>query len=585
MPQSTNALRTIFPPLVIGLLALLNAGRVWFFLDGIWDDNTWLFSIYATSSLDEFLNTGLRDQRRELLGTFSYYLLSLHKSTVWFYPLLHALNLSTQILCPILLYFLLRNLFKTRPGLSLFAAFAMIAFPLDHTLPYISSLNYRISMTLSLFSLLSTERALAANRLRPLHSSFALLSAALSQYIFLEASIAFEPARLLLIWMIHSQSPAPSPFLLRQSLLRWAPFVLLSLPLIYSKLRYKPYGMYTGTYPGDPLFFLDGRYVFNSFLQIIDYGRRDLSQATRLDNSWAIALGLGACCLFYLAINRITFRDETRDSALPSSLWSRLQAGVAREWPTARAALILGTLFFIPGAGISLYYHLPFVEEQHNTHASLLHFGTALLLGTSLYLLRSLFAPIKQAIPITICLATLLGFGVFVNNKHLDLYAHSWDEQSRFLKAFLARFPSLPEHATFFFDVKNKALLSDLRNPIDFEFPINLFFATSDTPQQFRRYLAMTPDEWRSYHPEVDRWTSPRATTVIRPARWHNGPSEEILRASDLIFIWYRDGELLVNREILQRHPDVEYRQWIDKNFPQLPPAGRYVFREKLHGL
>lgn len=506
-------------PVIIGLIALLSSGRVWSLQDGIWDDNTWLFSIYFTDNLQGYLNTGFVEMRRELLGTFFYYFFLLHKHTDFFYPVLHAINLTSQVMCPIMLYWLIRSLFENRRPLAFLIAMSMIAFPLDHTLSYVSAVNYRISLLLSLFSLFATERALNGGQIRYAHFAVALITAGLSYYVFLEARVALEPARLLIIRLALSRTASARAATLATALRYWLPFVLLALLLAYYKHAYKPYGLYEGVYSFDPFFFVNVNAVLGNLKDIWNYHWREFAQARLLPNHLAAVLGLGAAGLSLVALRHLSpFLHSGKAGASPrhGSLTNILDG----EWPVVRTSLLLGAAFFVPPAALSMYAHLPFVGDQHNTHASLIQIGAACILGTACYLPYHMSAHMKRPLLVSTCLALLLGTGVFFNNKYLDLYAHSWDEQSRFLNVFLKRFPSLPDHAIFFFDVRTNALFSDLRNPIDFEFPLSLLYATSTDSKNFRRYLASTLEEYRSYHPAEDRWTNPNSAAVTRRTRW-----------------------------------------------------------------
>ncbi len=568
-------------PFLIVALALLSFGRIWWIRDGIWDDNTWLASIYSTGSLQEFLNAGFVELRRELLGIFFFYFLSLHKTTGYFYPLLHAINLLTQILCPLFLYYLVRDLFPDKPLLAAVTALCWVVFPLDHTLPYISSINYRLGMTLSLASLLCTERAVTAKQLRLPPLLLALLAAGFSQYVFLEPTIALEPGRALVVWMALSRRAPSQPIGVSAVALRMLPFVLLTTPVMLHKLLYKPFGLYEGIYPSDPLFFIHPKQMMESLQAILSFERRELGRAFKLDNFWAIVLGAVAATLSFAALRTPSppASGGSRDREMSMNRWERV-TGFFRE--CCSAPLILGTVFFVFPASLFFYAHLPFVGEQHNTHAALLQVGFALLAGSAMWLGCHLAVLRTTPAVVSLALALLFGSGVCFNNKYLDLYFDSWREQSVFLNSFLARFPSLPDRAVLFLDVRDNAIFSDLRNPIDFEFPINLLYATSTDPKQFRRFLVSTPDEYRSSHSTPDTWNTPGDILIDRRTRW----GTEILKTEHVIVIQYRDGRLLVSREILLREPDIHYSTWLkDDDFPSLPLPSRYVLRKKVEGL
>lgn len=577
-------------PLVLAAFALLSYGRVWLLHDGIWDDNTWLFSRYATGSLREFLETGFVELRRESQGAFLYSLLSLYRSTDWFYPLLHSINLTVQILAPILLYHLVRNLWPNNAALAMFIALSLIAFPLDHTLPYISAINYRLSLLLSLFSLFCTERALATGRLRPTPLVLALLSGGISSYVFLEAGIALEPARLLIVWHVLSRTPFPHLASLGPATISWSPFALLAIPLVYFKLRYKPYGLYEGMYPGDPLFFLDLGYVWDSLRQIYVFERMELKRAVTLDSAWATVLAACAVVLVFITIMKAERSPRSGELLLDAAARPILTSALGAAWSSSWASLVFGLVLFIPPASLFLYAHLPFAGEQHNTHAALLQLGSSFILGTGLWLLYRTGSHLQRPRLLALCLSLVLAGGVFINNKYLDLYFHSWQEQSRFLDLFLQRFPGLPDKAAFFFDVRDSAYFSDLRNSADFEFFLNLSYATSTAPEKFHRYHAYSMEQYRPYrvYPPEEfskdlmrrRWPPPGQAVIINPTHW----GTDVFHAADFIVVRYRDNELLVNREILRRYPDIEYKLWLDKDFPLLPAPAQYVFRKKLEG-
>ena len=57
---------------------------------------------------------------------------------------------------------------------------------------------------------------------------------------------------------------------------------------------------------------------------------------------------------------------------------------------------------------------------------------------------------------------------------------------------------------------------------------------------------------------------------------------KEILNPCEFIIVHYRNGEFLVNREILIKYPDIPYKAWADKDFPKLPEPTVYPLRYKL---
>ena len=42
----------------------------------------------------------------------------------------------------------------------------------------------------------------------------------------------------------------------------------------------------------------------------------------------------------------------------------------------------------------------------------------------------------------------------------------------------------------------------------------------------------------------------------------------ESIKSDEMTLVYYRDGRILVNREIVEQHPKVVYRAWADKDLP-----------------
>src|SRR4030066_2442096 len=97
---------------VIAAIAIISYGRIYFFNDIVWDDNCWLLAAYASSNLEQFLNTGFYELRRVPMGAFLYYLFSLHKTTNHPYLIWHTINIIVQVITPVFLYLFIKGLFR-----------------------------------------------------------------------------------------------------------------------------------------------------------------------------------------------------------------------------------------------------------------------------------------------------------------------------------------------------------------------------------------------------------------------------------------------------------------------------------------
>lgn len=554
------------PLIIVTFLAFLAYGRVWLIRDVIWDDNGWLLSAYASDGLWQFLNTGFVEGRRVPLGVFLHGLFGLYRDTAYFYFVWHALNLLTVTIPPLLLYLMLRELFPARQRLVLLVALAYVAFPLDYTLPYASGINYRLGLLFGLASLYLTVVSATPERVRPGRLAAALAAAAISYYVFLEAAIALESARLYLIARRRHDPAASRQVWTRRTLTVAAWFTLLCAPLIIYKLAYKTYGIYAGIYGFDPGFLLRfwdiakaaGHFAFSDWFLLA----RHLDAAS---GATFVAGALGAAAAFVL-LRRLATANALRE---PKE---------TRRGRETVHFLALALLLTLPSALLFHAFNRPISWGMNSTHAALSQAGYAMLLGIVLHAGVGQARQQRRSWP-TAVLALWMGSGIFFSNLNTDQYRESWAQQSRFWHAFMDRFPTLPERAVFFFDVRDNALYPDPVNYYDFELQLNLLYATSREPQHFRRYAAYTMEELKLSASGMPVGIVPDMPAITRTT--HLG--HDIIDPAEFIVVRYRNGKLLVNDEIVHEVPGIPYKIWADKPVPTFPQSVvGYPLRGKL---
>lgn len=183
----------------------------------------------------------------------------------------------------------------------------------------------------------------------------------------------------------------------------------------------------------------------------------------------------------------------------------------------------------------------------------------------------------KRLFYINLILALILGAGVFFNNLNLDLYYKGAEIQKKFWNVFTLRFPALPERASFLADVsKNDRFYnSDLDTTYELEYTLNLLYAKSSSPEDFRRYRVYTMPEGFK-----EQWKKSNAMIFERSSHW----GKDTFDSGELIILHYNNGELLINREIIDRYPGVPYNLWLDKGFPKLSAPVSYPLRHKFYG-
>ena len=567
-------------PILIVCLAVISYGRIYFFHDIVWDDNCWLLAAYTSGNLEQFLNTGFYELRRVPMGTFLYYLLSLHKTTNHAYLIWHSINIAVQVLTPVILYLFLKNLLIKRAALSFFIAICFIIFPLDYTLPYLTVTSYRIAILLTIISFYLLVKALIKENTNIYLFFISIIVSGISYYIFMETTVVFEPARMLIIGYLLYNKGVSRDILIKRATLLWLPFLLCSIPLIIYKLLIKPYGIYDGVYKTNLLFFFDWK-AHRAILKILLLHEwKTLLKYIRDVRGLSIILGFFSIifCFFMLKEIFSIFRTKNvGDSGILFMVGKRFEYKI----DSAIFVLLLGIVLLIPQVVLLEFAGREISFGMNSSHFIPLQIGYSVIMGCLLYYFYSL-KYLRDHL-LRLLLSFIIGLGVFFNNLNLDMHFNSWERQNKFWRAFTTRFPSLPENATFMMDVRDFYFYeaTDLDNAYDLEFILNLLYANSKRPEDFRKYKVFPLEEFR---PEMaDRFRCNQVNEERLERVTHFG--KDALNPCEFIIVYYRDGKLLVNREIKEMLPDISYREWLKNDFPVLPdkPAA-YPLRYKLKG-
>ena len=569
-------------PLFIALIVVLSYGRVFFLRDVFWDDNCWLLAEFSSGNLEQFLNTGFYEMRRASLGIFLHYFFNLHKTTDYAYLIWNFMSMIIQIFTPVFLYFFLKNLFREKQLLSFFIAVSLVVFPLDNTLPYLSSVNYRIAILLSIISFYLTERALGGSSNHWPLFILSLLISGLSCYVFMEATIVFEPARLFVIGYIFHRKGIDGKSLIKKSLKYSLPFFILCVPLVLYKLTYKSYGIYGGKYKTDIFFFLNWKEHAKLVRTFMFYQWKVLLGYIRDVKMWSLILSVFAIILSFLMAKKISGIARL-GSGNANALTERSFKNEFKDaWHSVRTVFLAGATFLAPVVLFIEFARLEIGPGLNSSHFTLLQIGYAIVLGCLIYAFYTAFLNSYARVQLlSFFLAAVIGAGVFFNNLNIDMYFNSWEKQTQFWKLFTKRFPSLPENATFMMDVRDPYYYDtpDLDNTYDLEYAINLLYADSSDTEKFRRYKVIALEE---IGPAVGKYECKQAGGREIERETHFG--KELLDPCKFITVYYRDGELLVNREIKEKHPAIPYSSWLDKGFPKLPEPVSYPLRHKFYG-
>lgn len=565
----------LFAALVLGAVAIASFWKIFLIYDVIWDDNCWLQSIYLTDSVQAFNNTGWTQLHRPTVGGFLYFFIGLHRHTDYFFPVWHVASLITQIASALFIYLFIAELFRNRL-LALFTGIAFLVFHLDQSMPYASVMNYRVGLTFSTLSLYLTAKACSEKTSWGL-IALAGICALVAHSVFIEPAVALEPGRLgVIAYSLYLRNERGTG-LVRKTLTHGSLFLALALPLVVFKLTNKPYGIYEGTYTTNPWFFLDWKPLLSEISDLLFFDWLSFWRLSRYADSFSflmlpVSVGLFSYLLWKLQDGRLTGKGHDRASVLST--------------PSPMVAFVLGLLFLLPPllmvkfAGMDLFLK----GTQNNAHAIFGQVGFAMITGHIVTHFFTVISTNRQrkiwGYPL---LAGILGIGVYYNNLGLDLYLDSWKRQTLFWQTFVKRFPTLPERADFLFDVADGAPLSDLRIFFDFEVNLNLLYARSTDPAQFRRYRVFSMEEYRGL--AIKRGLKQLDDSPIeRPTHW----GREVLDPKQFTVVLYRYGKILVNQEIAQyvrNYQQLPYSNWIQHRTPELPPeTGIYPLRNRLPG-
>ena len=566
----------LFIPTII-FLSLASFVRVWSMHGTMWDDNAWLMSVYATHGLEGFLDTGFTEMRRVPLGIFLYPLFWLYKNTDLYYVVWHSMNTLTQLGGPLLLYATCSRMFGNKL-LAFFIAASLAVLYLDQTLPYASAINYRLGLLLGIFSFYTTVRALQGDR-PYLMLGTSLISAVLAYTVFMEAVMALEPGRFaVMLYMLSGKRGNNRWNLFRTTFLKWLPFLAVSVPFAIYKLMYRSYGIYAGIYEPDFLFLLDiwrihDLLAFIFFFQWVIFSDHIASVSLE-----SVLFGIvSIIVLILLLVPR----------AKPNDRFSLLTAGSIKsssgpaDQQLARYALYIGLVLLVFPLMFFQFFRRPITWGIFSSHGTIPQLGYAIVAGSIFFMLFNRAAKKSLTRLRVFCggLALFFSLAIFFNNLNLDLYQESYQQQLTFWKRFTARFPTLPENATFLFDVKDRTLY----NPMYYyyyEFVVNLLYAESAAPNEFRRHRVTTFHElyWQN---NIKNDTQLRSLTYTRRTLW----GKDQIDPGKFIWVYYDQDQLLVNDEILEKYPDSPYRLFLNKPVPVLPEQARkYPLRHKMLG-
>lgn len=554
---------------IILVLVLLNFGRLFFIHDLYWDDNCWILSRYSTNGLEEFLNHGFNQMRRSGLGIFFYYIFGIFIYTDYGFYISNTLSNVIQLITAIMVYQISLLLTNRNYFFAFILVLMFLSNTIDHTMPYLSSLNYRLGFLLEIISIYLTTQAILESTFKRWKILFALFLTTISAYMLTESVVAMEPIRILIGSYIYYKKNHDIRSAFISSLKRLKVFIVLIFPLMIYKIAFKPFGMYESIYKTDfataftiePYWDVLRRIFFGFWWHI----PKDDNQGVDILLGAIAALIVFILCYFLHRSKKIIIQKPENTTFL----------------------ILIGFLIIIFQNFLFIMAGRGFKWGPDSTHGNFMQLGTSIILASLVFLLfHSLSKKISKdflskLLPYIFyaTISVVVGYGTYINNTNLTLFQIGSIQQESFWKKFINRFPVLPNKANFLFDIDlDKDIPSfhqkeDLDTGYDLEAYLNSLYATNLNPYEFHKYSVLAPEEIHNLNIKFNSRDS-----ITRDTRY----GLETIDINSLIIVRYRNGEILVDDEIILADPNVPYKNWITKKNLRLPNVTPiYILRGK----
>ena len=555
-------------PVFIGLIAAISYFRIFFLMNVFMDDHCWLQAVYLSNNITDYLNTGFFELRRVPQGLVLYPIWMLFKNTDHAFFIVHLIAIIIQISTPVILYLFIKNLFKNKITAFIIAS-VLIIYPIDTTVPVITIIPYRLGLLFSLISFYLTQRALA-EKTKWLYLIIALLLSAISHVFFMESTITLEPARLFMIGFILHNKGYNKRKVIINSIKYWTPFFLLIIPIVLYKLLYKPYGIYGGIYSTDVLFFLNWKLHARYLAMLLGGNWFYLLVKIKYISYWSVLCG---SIVFFITYR---FLKKSANKSSFSDLDKIVNPALLKEKSDKYRIMIhiiFGLLLLVPVILMYEFASRTIGVGFDSRHGTLMQFGHALIIGSLIFfIINKLYNTLKYKKQfIALLMASLLALGAFFINLNLDQYFKIWDLEKQFYTTFLERFPALPKNTDFMFDFQVKMPLGVKVVSYEAEHVINILYAESKMPEEFRRHKVTE----RYVHFDQNIF-QPKFEEIS-----HYG--KDFYDTKELIVIRWQPGEFLINHEIVKKYPQISYKYLADKDIPLLPTESTYPLREKMN--
>ncbi len=429
--------------LIIGI-SLLCWGRL-IGMEGMWqDDWAWVWHYFGSSSVSEFINP-FKNMGHIIIGYIDFALvMMLDTVTAKASGMWHSTMFLIHTLNALILYYLIRlicNNCNIVPALCIAALY--LVSPAVNNLYLMVQISYELLVCFYLISILLTVLAFTGSSIRPFFYLLSLFFAALSM-AGLESFIALEFSRPLLIgYLLQKGRSKNLTFSFKNIFIYCAPFIAVTIILIFKRLKFVPAEGYTG-YNKLQIFSLNGMLETLRLLYMSLYHM--------FFKSWAIGLkfidDLSITSIFFILIAIGCYIAILRygKSKSGSMLWTDKIDGTS-----LRFLVLYGIVILI--FGILPYNAVGKFPEYglDSRHATIAKVGYPIFVVSLLFLACQYNTVIKRALPLIF--GVLFFAGLVSAHGTVDYAKSNWEHQRSIWWQMIWRAPDIKPNTFMIIDM------------------------------------------------------------------------------------------------------------------------------------
>jgi len=471
--------------LLIFLFSLVCWGRL-IFLNGIWwDDWAWIWHYFESPGVSEFILPA-KNMGHPLSGYLGFALFKLldlfPTKAIYLWRLLSFLIHTANA---IVLYLIVKKLLNKEGVFSilpLYIAIFYIVAPVVDNLCLQTQMVYELYVLSFLLSLFFTTTYLIKSKNRILFYFLSIIFGAAAM-LGLESYLLLEFSRPVLMAYLLWRGKREKWLTFRDTLIKWAPFLIIDIFLIVSRLRFEPAGGYAGynqiTVGFSSLYSMIYGFIYSLyylFVQCWYKGALLIVNSTLTVKLFSIL----AICLYFISLHfqeRIdigTKKQEKNDSLKKTSFYLFV------------FGLVMVILGLLPYNVVGKYPDF----GLDSRHATLAKIGISIFIPSLIFFLYYFKIITKKLLYVIFGL--IIFIGAIASNGVIDIYKNDWNQQRSFWWQFIWRVPDIEDKTYLLIDMprEEEKYFGGWRGSYVFAAPLNLLYAKSREKSEINKNFA-----------------------------------------------------------------------------------------------